>query len=1038
MMFFDRLPCVRTGDRQLDRSSGFATQLLGEKARTLMALSCHHLMVFQIAGVLLLAGCASEDKVPAKKPEAARRTQHPRMLVRLESRTVMPSLHTVSPDASYAIGQTGVETIAYDLRSRKEIGQWPSAVSQWSFSADSDHLLRLEADTVSVLSSQTLDALQRWKANPRLPPLEERPGQLNACISPDGQRVAISNLDGGFLRSEDADLLILNTATGRVTQRLAFPIKRPEPPRSFAWKLDFVGSSSRLLVTQDAYVLKQSALINVDDGRVLHRFAVNSEQREASKGSVIAAAKIARRPYTSPVGQSESSEVSFVDLATGDELRRIDVAGTLRDFDIDPSGSELIASVQQPGAAVPPMRDDTELDKSGRLTVLQWWNVRSGKMAGELSDFEMPVSQVRYGAARWNCFIELEYPAGIDDDLDHQCRWIRIPSGERLDAETCFSDTIASDLHNQLFCSTGEKQFFIQGGDVCEFDLPTGKRRWSAEPRGYPSQKASFSPDGKFCWFDHTLTQMVNGYQREWHALRDVQFLDDGQRIFNQWNNGVGIASLATGEMLWRRRCNWNLNLLDSAASGDGRYIALALRETRSSTSDRAATRLVLLDREDEDHPRWIQCDARKICFGPNEQTLIVAAENSLRQIDFASLEILQEYPTPPGEPLDLACGSDGNHVLVAGQASTAATDFRSIVPKGWLVAFDLAQDSGGAGSVGPVHRSDTPISCVAVSADGKSIAAANRASDTTDSEIWVWNWPQVIESNSWDKRLSIRGHRLGVNDVAFHPDGEMLLSAADDGAILWDVREPIDAGANVEERQPLAYPTRVQLVETANWHSNRITPEIDDPEAAFSGNHVSGLEMDHNDRYVLINDNGARIIMLDASNGKELARYPDGRQLHTVASLAANGRYVAEAKKFRSQVTLRDPSTLDPIETIDTIFPVTWLRWTPNSDHLIVGQSYGEGMELVMCWNVASREEVWTLRMPEAREIEFDQTGNWMLVRSGGYHGQTILCRPREGTIAAVFLPTYTDSQQRLILSKTGGTVHQGSEDSGVVWQSP
>lgn len=325
-----------------------------------------------------------------------------------------------------------------------------------------------------------------------------------------------------------------------------------------------------------------------------------------------------------------------------------------------------------------------------------------------------------------------------------------------------------------------------------------------------------------------------------------------------------------------------------------------------------------------------------------------------------------------------------------------------------------------------------------------------------------------------------INGHRLDVNDVAFHPDGEMLLSAADDGATLWDVREPIDRGEKVDQRKPLAYPPRVRWVEKANSYTGKITPEIDDAETTLfpalpmeqqtdasqvspradwplvwiderprrdplegtselsfwlrsaerqvhhdrsvetnpsesdflnlyevgprsadwtrqlvfnlrerfhslvdegwrvlqsypktdgdyqatlspsgqlvavclressrrpltedlsielwdadsggklwsnptvAGTYVSGLEMDRDDRYVMINDNGGRIVMLDASDGKQLACSPrDGRQLLTVSSLAANGQTVAEAKKFRSQVTLRAPSTLEPIETIDTI----------------------------------------------------------------------------------------------------------------------
>lgn len=123
--------------------------------------------------------------------------------------------------------------------------------------------------------------------------------------------------------------------------------------------------------------------------------------------------------------------------------------------------------------------------------------------------------------------------------------------------------------------------------------------------------------------------------------------------------------------------------------------MALLLSDTRVFANDRSVTRLVLLDRKDENNPRWTPCDGQQICFGPNEQTLIVAGEQSVRQIDSASLDVLREHSIPAGQPLDIAGSPNGSHVLVAGETDTRpTTGFRGIVPKGWLVAVDLSQDS--------------------------------------------------------------------------------------------------------------------------------------------------------------------------------------------------------------------------------------------------------------------------------------------------------------------------------------------------------
>jgi len=81
--------------------------------------------------VLLFGRCDGKKAELPQNSSFAKDTPHPCLLVRLESRPMPPLLSTVSPDNVFAIGQTQVETIAYDLRTGKEIGHWPSAGSQW-------------------------------------------------------------------------------------------------------------------------------------------------------------------------------------------------------------------------------------------------------------------------------------------------------------------------------------------------------------------------------------------------------------------------------------------------------------------------------------------------------------------------------------------------------------------------------------------------------------------------------------------------------------------------------------------------------------------------------------------------------------------------------------------------------------------------------------------------------------------------------------------------------------------------------------------
>ena len=184
-----------------------------------------------------------------------------------------------------AIAQTQTETIVYDLTAHKEIKHWPSAASRWSFSTDSKRLLRLQADEISVLATDSLDTLARWKAKPKLP----RPGrnylQLGACISPDGSRIAVENRNGCFDAAVDSDILILNVDTESVTRQIDFPFDPPKGSRAFNWEYSFVGANDRMLLTLLTYrsgeTLRQSGLMHIDEAKLLCELPANGTVRYA-------------------------------------------------------------------------------------------------------------------------------------------------------------------------------------------------------------------------------------------------------------------------------------------------------------------------------------------------------------------------------------------------------------------------------------------------------------------------------------------------------------------------------------------------------------------------------------------------------------------------------------------------------------------------------------------------------------------------------------------------------------------------------------
>ena len=903
---------------------------------------------------------------------------------------------------------------------------------------------------------------------------------------------------------------------------------------------------------------------------------------------LIAVGECKGRSDTGAVPTSVSGEIEIINIRSGSRQRLIEFTGTLRDLDIDPSGTRVLASVQRGDAKPPAKLAGFAPDPSGRLTELREWDVQSGQLTREIEPPGLPVAQVRYGRDTSSYLVAMERPDGVDDGLEHVCELKVFLTGKQLTQDDWLLRGTISELHQDLFLYPDLKRFIIRGGTVQIRALPDGTTLWQADAKGHPVGDAAFSPDGNFCWADGFLSRLCDGHQRSWHSVRKLKFIDLGEAVFFQGNNEVGIASLRTSEIQWRRSFHWSSRLISADISLDTNAIAIVLAQSNHWTSELPEHKVVLIDRRNEDEPRSLDIDAKCICFDPTGETILIATNEAIEQVNVESGATLRSIGPLPGDPLAIQISPEGKRLFVAGQSVANRNGFRNVMGTGWLVLVDLERDR-----VQQIHRSETPITCVALSDAGDTLAAANLASDTTESEIWIWDAPTAESSKPLRRRFSIDGHRLGINDLAFSPDARMLLAAADDGAALWDLRSNVATKNDPRNTDNLVFPRQLTLVESAstyrgdvrrappfegpllfpenaeanellrpkanwplllinnssndnrspaeeskeskvwlrnakqripihfkvNWQSaeseflrryklgprsndwklqiafdqkerrpvlldenhqviqtypkifdgyqstlspsgkrvaihseemrqhgsanNQLRIDLLDATIAeklwtsspVTGIHVSGIEMDRQDQFVSVNDNGNATIVFDGQTGKLLARYQPKHGSLLLTRLSPSGRFVATGQKSLAGVILRDPRTLKEVKTLATQFGINWLQWTPNGNHIIAGQSYGDGMELVQCWDVESGESQWTRRLAASRSVTFDQAGDWMLTRSQIGEDGNVLCRVNDGAIAVVFSISGSSPMELPVLSQSGGVVHLGAPSERAVW---
>lgn len=694
--------------------------------------------------------------------------------VRWLSFKAWPSMPLVVDAAGRLLAvRTSCECVVYDLATHAERHRWNDGTSVVQFSRDGRFLLATGPNRVTLCDTEGFGERVRITGNP--PDWRTSSGAYRPrpVISDDQQLIAIPNDRRSFDRGAPAGVRI-HDGDGRLRHTL------PLPDDAAINSVGFLRGDRLLLSYSHVEGQRRairSELWNPRTGRCIHAFPRGEVAIGTPGGRLIAVG--------GPKGMRPMAmKLAIHEIDSGRQVGVLEDPATLTDFVWHPQGTRLLAAVGD--------------------RVVEWDMSRGDFVVTFDVDDGRPHASVAY-APDGRRYATIEEPTGLDDDFEYLLRGWDANTGERLPIDRVVVGV--NSFAGVVFLPKGERFINMATGWKTEIrDVFTGKTLQTVPDHPAPVSTVAFLDDDHFL-IDDLLTDGATGHQRRWRLSDSSHHgshtaIRGGRAVLSSTNFGVFITDAVSGITTWRMGPYVFHGPGGVAADPDGRRMVIA-----DSIELGTGSRLIVLDPSRPDEPLVLHRHATAVAVRPDARTFLAGSHAVIEELDIETGEPLRSFPAPPGRVLFIAWSTDGERILAGGVRGHDDAK-QPITPEdaGWAVVIDAA-----TGRTLPLEGHAGPVTTGVFSPDGRRCATGS-----LDKTIRLW------ATASGEKVHCFRGHRGPIRQITSSPRGDRLLTAADDGAAMWNLAGVVDPAI-----PPAPLASQFQVVETVH--------AIDGPAATAS-----------------------------------------------------------------------------------------------------------------------------------------------------------------------------------------------------------